>query len=82
MTDDEQIGALFDQMRQAWTDGDAVAYGRCFTPDCDYVSFDGYRERGRDAMVASTTSCSAACCSAPRWSARWSRSATSATASP
>ena len=25
MTDDEQISALFDQMRQAWTDGDAVA---------------------------------------------------------
>jgi uncharacterized protein (TIGR02246 family) len=53
MNDDQQISALFDQMRQAWTDGDAAAYGRCFTPDCDYVSFDGYRERGRDAMVAS-----------------------------
>ena len=22
-------------------------------PDCDYVSFDGYREQGRDAMVES-----------------------------
>jgi uncharacterized protein (TIGR02246 family) len=53
MTDDEQISALFDQMCRAWTDGDAVAYGRCFTPDCDYVSFDGYRERGREAMVES-----------------------------
>jgi uncharacterized protein (TIGR02246 family) len=53
MTDDEQLSALFDRMCQAWTAGDAVAYGRCFTSDCDYVSFDGYLERGRDAMVAS-----------------------------
>jgi hypothetical protein len=53
MTDDDQISALFDQMCRAWTAGDAVAYGRCFTSDCDYVSFDGYREQGRDAMVES-----------------------------
>jgi uncharacterized protein (TIGR02246 family) len=53
MTDDQQISALFEQMCRAWTAGDAVAYGRCFTPDCDYVSFDGHREQGRDAMVAS-----------------------------
>ena len=37
----------------AWTAGDAVAYGRLLHPDCDYVSFDGYREQGRDAMVES-----------------------------
>ena len=53
MTDDEQLSALFDQMCRAWTAGDAAAYGRCFTADCDYVSFDGYREQGREAMVAS-----------------------------
>ena len=53
MSDDDQISALFDQMCRAWTAGDAVAYGRCFTPDCDHVSFDGYREQGRDAMVES-----------------------------
>ena len=53
MNDNQQIRALFDQMCRAWSDGDAVAYGRCFTADCDYVSFDGYWERGRDAMVAS-----------------------------
>jgi uncharacterized protein (TIGR02246 family) len=53
MTDDQPISALFEQMCRAWTDGDAVAYGRCFTPDCDYVSFDGDRARGRDAIVAS-----------------------------
>src|SRR4029450_13729613 len=29
------------------------AYGACFTADCDYVSYDGYWERGRDPMVES-----------------------------
>jgi uncharacterized protein (TIGR02246 family) len=53
MTDDQQLTALFDRMCQAWTAGDAAAYGRCFTDDCDYVSFDGHHERGRDAMVDS-----------------------------
>ena len=50
---DDQITALFDRMCQAWTDGDAAAYGECFTADCDYVSFDGFREHGREPMVAS-----------------------------
>lgn len=53
MTDDQQLRDLFDRMCRAWTAGDAEEYGRCFTADCDYVSFDGYHERGRDAMVAS-----------------------------
>ena len=53
MTDDQQLRDLFDRMCQAWTAGDAQAYGRCFTDDCDYVSFDGYREQGREAMVSS-----------------------------
>jgi uncharacterized protein (TIGR02246 family) len=50
---DAQLQALFTRMCRAWTDGDARAYGDCFTSDVDYVSFDGYHERGRDAMVAS-----------------------------
>ncbi len=53
MNDDQQITALFDRMCAAWTDGDAAAYGECFTADCDYVSFDGYLERGREPMVVS-----------------------------
>lgn len=53
MTDDQQLRELFDHMCQAWTDGDARAYGACFTADCDYVSYDGYWERGREPMVAS-----------------------------
>ena len=52
-TDDAELRELFARMCRAWTDGDARAYGACFTPDVDYVSFDGYRERGRDPMVAS-----------------------------
>jgi len=53
MTDDEQINALFDRMCDAWTAGDAAAYGRCFTADCDYVSFDGARAHGREPVVTS-----------------------------
>ena len=50
---DAQLRALFTRMCQAWTDGNARAYGDCFTSDVDYVSFDGYHERGREAMVQS-----------------------------
>lgn len=52
MTDDAALHELFDRMCQAWTDGDAQAYGECFTPDSDYVSFDGARAVGREPMVA------------------------------
>jgi uncharacterized protein (TIGR02246 family) len=52
-TDDQQLRALFQRLCQTWTDGDAAAYGACFTSDCDYVSFDGTRARGREQMVAS-----------------------------
>lgn len=37
----------------AWIDGDAVAYGGCFTDDCAYVAFDGSLAVGRDAVVES-----------------------------
>lgn len=53
MTDDAQIAALFARTCRAWTDGDAQAYGACFTDDCDYVSFDGARAQGRRAVVES-----------------------------
>jgi len=49
-TDDRQIEALFDGLKQAWTDNDAAAYGACFTADSDYVSYDGTRAIGRAAM--------------------------------
>jgi uncharacterized protein (TIGR02246 family) len=50
---DAELRRLFARMCQAWTDGDARAYGDCFTPDVDYVSFDGYREHGREATIQS-----------------------------
>ena len=53
MNDHEQLVALFHRMCHAWTEGDAQAYGACFTDDCDYVAFDGTRARGREAVVAS-----------------------------
>lgn len=53
MNDDAEIIELFARMRRAWTDGDAQAYGACFTADCDYVPFDGTRATGRAAVVAS-----------------------------
>ena len=53
MNDHEQLVALFRRMCHAWTDGDAQAYGACFTDDCDYVAFDGTRARGREAVVES-----------------------------
>ena len=49
-TDDREIENLFGRLMQAWTDNDAVAYGACFTEDCDYVSYDGTRAIGRLEM--------------------------------
>ena len=51
--DDQQLRELFDRMCAAWTAGSATDYGACFTPDCDYISFDGYRAHGRAAVVES-----------------------------
>jgi uncharacterized protein (TIGR02246 family) len=50
-SDDRQIRTLYDRLLQAWTDGDAQAYGQRFTPDADYVSYDGTRAVGRAPMV-------------------------------
>lgn len=43
---DARIEDLFQRFMQAWTDGDAVAFGACFTEDSDYVSYDGTRAVG------------------------------------
>jgi uncharacterized protein (TIGR02246 family) len=50
--DDRQIRTLFDRLLQAWTDGDAHAYGARFTADVDYVSYDGTRAAGRAPVIA------------------------------
>jgi uncharacterized protein (TIGR02246 family) len=52
-TEDQELKALFQRLCQTWTDGDAAAYGACFTADCDYVSFDGTRAQGRDQVIES-----------------------------
>lgn len=51
-TADDAIRALFDRQCRTWGDGDAGAYGECFTADADYVSYDGTLARGRAAIVA------------------------------
>ena len=48
--DDRDIHDLYTRLMQAWTDNDAVAYGKCFTADSDYVSYDGTRATGRQVM--------------------------------
>lgn len=52
-TDDEEIRRLFDRFADAWTRGDAEAFGRTLTPDVDYVPYDGSRSLGRQAVVDS-----------------------------
>lgn len=49
-TRDDEITQLFRRFMQAWTDNDAVAFGACFTLDADYVSYDGTRASGRQAL--------------------------------
>ena len=50
---DAEIRRLFDELLDAWTRGDAAAYGATFTADVDYVPFDGSRSCGREDVVAS-----------------------------
>lgn len=51
--DDQEIRALWRRACEAWTRGDARAYGETFTADVDYVPFDGSLVRGRQAVVDS-----------------------------
>lgn len=50
-TNDTELHTLFARACRAWTDGDARAYGDCFTADVDYVGYDGSHARGRAQMV-------------------------------
>jgi uncharacterized protein (TIGR02246 family) len=51
--DDAEIRQLFDDLLDAWTRGDAIAYGETFTADVDYIPYDGSRSTGRDEVVES-----------------------------
>jgi uncharacterized protein (TIGR02246 family) len=50
--DEKAIRALIDQLTSAWNAGDGAAYGRPFSEDCDYITFNGERSRGCAAVVA------------------------------
>jgi uncharacterized protein (TIGR02246 family) len=52
-SDDEEIRAIWARACDAWTHGDAHAYGETFTADVDYVPYDGSLVRGRGAVVDS-----------------------------
>lgn len=51
--DEAAIRNLADSLVTAWNAGDGTAYGRAFTIDCDYVTFNGQHIRGREAVAAS-----------------------------
>ncbi|GAA3047066.1 SgcJ/EcaC family oxidoreductase [Streptomyces roseofulvus] len=40
-TYEREIRDLFAEYCRTWTEGDAVGFGRLFTEDADYVSYDG-----------------------------------------
>ncbi|MEZ0171112.1 SgcJ/EcaC family oxidoreductase [Microvirga sp. TS319] len=51
--DEAAIRSLADSLVTAWNAGDGIAYGRAFTVDCDYVTFNGQHVHGREAVAAS-----------------------------
>jgi uncharacterized protein (TIGR02246 family) len=51
--DETALRELFARLETAWNAGDGTAYSECFTPDSDYVTFEGGHLRGRQANAAS-----------------------------
>lgn len=51
--DEAAIRNLAESLVAAWNAGDGTAYGRAFTEDCDYVTFNGRHVCGRAAVAAS-----------------------------
>jgi uncharacterized protein (TIGR02246 family) len=47
--DEAEVRDLLRRLYSAW--GDADAYAGCFTPDADYVVFDGSHAKGRRAIA-------------------------------
>ncbi|WP_029138164.1 SgcJ/EcaC family oxidoreductase [Nakamurella lactea] len=41
---------LLDRLTDTWGRGDAAGYAALFTPDADYVTYDGTHLRGRDEI--------------------------------
>jgi uncharacterized protein (TIGR02246 family) len=42
-----EIKQLFQDLKEAWNQGDAELYASYFSNDCDYVAFDGQHLKGR-----------------------------------
>jgi uncharacterized protein (TIGR02246 family) len=45
--DEAAIRSLLARVADAWARGDAVDYADCFSPDSDYVTYNGIHLRGR-----------------------------------
>jgi uncharacterized protein (TIGR02246 family) len=43
------IRQVFVRLESAWNAGDAEAFARCLTDDCDYITFAGQHIKGREA---------------------------------
>jgi uncharacterized protein (TIGR02246 family) len=46
---ESSLHELFTHLEQTWNAADATAYSECFTPDCDYITFEGGHLQGRNA---------------------------------
>lgn len=47
------IHGLIAKLANAWNAGDGSAYGSAFAQQCDYITFNGDRIQGREAVAAS-----------------------------
>ena len=45
--EDEQSIRAPGRVLEAWASGEGEAYARCFTEDCDYITYNGIHLRGR-----------------------------------
>jgi uncharacterized protein (TIGR02246 family) len=50
--DEVLIRTLFQNLLNSWGSGDGYAYANQFTPDSDYVAFDGTHRKGREENAA------------------------------
>lgn len=49
--DQEALKQLFQAMSAAWNNSDGEAFGKCFTNNCDYVTFNGQHLKGRKEIA-------------------------------
>lgn len=51
-SDSAAVHRLIEDLVTAWNAGDGDAYGRCFTEQCDYVTFNGDHVSGRTSVAS------------------------------